>query len=331
MSEQKNDRLLTRFILIIAIIGALYFGYQVIFDADHTGEENPFEYNIEYFKKSDSTLPHYAETGQIELANNEWRGITLDAYDHIYLTGAGKLIKFSDYNTSEEFNINGTGHCIAIDPGGYYYIGMGDYVAVYDSSGNIISRINLPGSRPLTTSLTFGAEYLYVADAGGHIVWKMDKKGNAVQRIGEKDSERDIPGFIIPSPFFDVAIDPDNFLWVANPGRHSLENYTADGGLRSSWGHYAMEIAGFCGCCNPTHFAILTDGSFVTSEKGIPRVKIYNRIGELTAIVASAALFDEGTEGLDIAIDSKQQIYILDPKRKQIRIFTKTNGETDDV
>jgi hypothetical protein len=47
--------------------------------------------------------------------------------------------------------------------------------------------------------------------------------------------------------------------------------------------------------------------------------------------VASAALFDEGTEGLDIAIDSKQQIYILDPKRKQIRIFTKTNGETDDV
>jgi len=84
-----------------------------------------------------------------------------------------------------------------------------------------------------------------------------------------------------------------------------------------------MELEGFCGCCNPTHMAIMQDGSFVTSEKGIARVKVYNRIGELTSVVASAEQFDEGTEGLDIAVDSRQHIYVLDPKRKQIRIFTK--------
>jgi hypothetical protein len=120
-----------------------------------------------------------------------------------------------------------------------------------------------------------------------------------------------------------VAIDPDNFLWVVNPGRHSLEKYSADGGLRSSWGSYGMELEGFCGCCNPTHIAIRQDGAFVTSEKGIARVKVYNRIGKLISVVASARQFDEGTEGLDIALDTKQNIYILDPKRKQVRIFTK--------
>ena len=331
MSEQKNDRLLTRVILTIAIIGTLYFGYRVISDAYDTDQENPFEYNIEHFKKGDSTLQHYTETSQIEIPINMWRGIAIDAYDRIYVTGSNKFLIFSDNSESDEYAINGTGLCITVDPKGDCFIGMGDHIVVYDSSGNMQSRINLQGNRPLTTSLTLSKKYLYVADAGGHIVWQLDKKGKIIQRIGEKDGKRDIPGFIIPSPYFDVAIDPDNFLWVVNPGRHSLENYNADGGLRSSWGFYSMELNGFCGCCNPTHMAILPDGSFITSEKGIARVKVYNRIGKLTSIVASAAQFDEGTTGLDIVIDSKQQIYILDPKRHKVRIFTKIDGLAKNV
>jgi DNA-binding beta-propeller fold protein YncE len=323
MPEQKSDRRLTTVILTIAIIGAIYFGYRVISDSPDNNPENPFEYNIEHYKKSDSSLHHYIESGQIKLADNEWLGIALDATGQIFVTGTEKLLIFDKEYKPVSYNIGGTGLCIAVDEGGKSFIGMGDHIDVYDSSGKLQYQIKLEGNRPLTTSLSLSKEYLYVADAGGHIVWQFDKKGTIIQRIGEKDKKRDIPGFVIPSPFFDVAIDPDNFLWVVNPGRHSLENYTADGGLRSSWGHYAMELEGFCGCCNPTHMAILQDGSFVTSEKGIARVKVYNRIGELTSVVASAEQFDEGTEGLDIAVDSRQHIYILDPKRKQIRIFTK--------
>jgi hypothetical protein len=88
-----------------------------------------------------------------------------------------------------------------------------------------------------------------------------------------------------------------------------------------------MSIEGFCGCCNPTHIAILRDGSFVTSEKGIARVKIYNRLGNLISLVAGPDQFIEGTEGLDLATDSEQRIYVLDPKQKAIRIFEK-NDET---
>ena len=28
--------------------------------------------------------------------------------------------------------------------------------------------------------------------------------------------------------------------------------------LRSFWGDYSMKIDGFCGCCNPSHFAFLS-------------------------------------------------------------------------
>jgi hypothetical protein len=88
-----------------------------------------------------------------------------------------------------------------------------------------------------------------------------------------------------------------------------------------------MEIEGFCGCCNPSHFAFLEDGSFVTSEKGIARVKVYNRLGDLVSVVAGPDQFKEGVEGLDLAIDSKQRIYVLDPLEKAIRVFEINRSE----
>lgn len=82
-----------------------------------------------------------------------------------------------------------------------------------------------------------------------------------------------------------------------------------------------MEIEGFCGCCNPSHFAIREDGSFVTSEKGIPRIKVYDRLGRLASVVAGPDSFDEGTVGLDLALDSAQRVLVLDPARRAVRIF----------
>jgi len=332
MSDQKKDRLLTGLIISISVLGAVYFGYQAISDTNETSGENPFEYNIEHFKKSDSTLHHYEEISQISLERNEWYGIAVDITDKIYVTGVNKYQTFDPYrNQSGEYPIDGTGFCIAVGSNGNTYIGLGDHINVYDSTGALKTGITLAGNRPLTTSLAITDSNIFVADAGGHIVWQLDKTGKIIKRIGAKNEKREIPGFVIPSPFFDVAIDPDNFIWAVNPGRHSLENYTSDGGLRSSWGFYSMELPGFCGCCNPTHIAILDDGSFITSEKGIPRIKVYNRIGKLTSVVASAAQFDEGTEGLDMAVDSKQQIYVLDRKRYQIRIFTKIDERDKDA
>jgi hypothetical protein len=50
-------------------------------------------------------------------------------------------------------------------------------------------------------------------------------------------------------------------------------------------------------------------------------VKVYNRLGELVSIVAAPDQFSEGVVGLDLAVDSLQRIYVLDPKGKAVRIF----------
>ena len=81
-----------------------------------------------------------------------------------------------------------------------------------------------------------------------------------------------------------------------------------------------MKIEGFSGCCNPAHFAILDDNSFITSEKGMPRIKIYDQHGQFTGIVAPPAAFN-GTLAPDIAVDKQNRLIALDFERQQVRIF----------
>jgi len=325
-SEEKNNRLLTRAIISISVLGIIYFGYRALSENSGVNEDNPFEYNIESFKESGAELLHYSEINQIPLGFQHISGIAIGLDGNIYVTG-DKSILIIDNKAQAQSNISTseTAHCIAVDENGDLFLGMNDHIELYDPEGTKKAQWESPGDEAIITSITTSKEYVFVADAGNSIVWKYDKSGNILLRIGEKNEDKEIPGFIVPSPFFDVSIDPDGFLWVVNPGRHSLENYTFDGDLRSSWGEFSMEIEGFCGCCNPIHIAVLDDGKFITSEKGIARIKVYNRLGNLESVVAGPDQFMEGTKGLDLAKDSGGRIYVLDPRKRAVRIFEKDN------
>ena len=142
---------------------------------------------------------------------------------------------------------------------------------------------------------------------------------------------------MIPSPYFDLAIGSDGLLRVVNPGRHRIEAYTFNGDLEFWWGKPSPNVEGFCGCCNPVNFVILADGSFVTCEKGLVRVKVYNEEGDFIGVVASPEQLIKSSDtkicqipancqvgGFDLAVDNQQRILVLDTLRNVIRIFTKT-------
>jgi hypothetical protein len=74
--------------------------------------------------------------------------------------------------------------------------------------------------------------------------------------------------------------------------------------------------------------AIRKDGSFVTSEKGLVRVKIYAPSGELVGVVAPAKDFEKGIHGLDLAVDSKDRILVLDPGTSTVRVYALKRGES---
>jgi len=320
----KKDKILTGAILTVSVAGVLYFGYRAIRDNAKNDQQNPFAYDIKSYEASGADLVHYSEVGRIPIELPKVSGIAVGPEDRIYVSGNDSVHVFnSDGTMRSSFDTNMPIWCLASDGNYNLYLGMEDHVEVYDQKGVKKASWDSLGEQAIITSLAVSKTSVFVADAGNKIVWKFDKSGTRLQRIGDKNEAKDIPGFVIPSPYFDVAVDPDGFLWVANTGRHSLENYTVDGDFRTSWGEFGMEIQGFSGCCNPSHFVILEDGSFVTSEKGLPRVKVYNRIGYLVSVVAPTEQFMEGTVGLDLAVDSAQRIYVLDPMQKLVRIFAK--------
>lgn len=322
--KKRTDRILTGVIILVSVTGMIYFGLRAVSDNMEADKENPFEYDVTTYEAAEADLYHYTESQPVQMDMEVLSGLAMDKDDHLYVSGDRSIVKMTNRGTIlSTLSTPGTARCMAVDRRDHLYVGMGDHVAVYDEKGVRKAAWESPGKTAMITSIAIADPYVYIADAGNRIVWKYDKSGTRLGRIGDKNQAKDIPGFVIPSPYFDVAVDPDGFLWAANTGRHSLENYTAEGDLRTSWGSYSMNMEGFCGCCNPSHFIILEDGSFVTSEKGIARVKVMNTGGELIAVVAGSDQFVPGTVGLDLAVDSHENIYVLDPKKKMVRVFKK--------
>jgi sugar lactone lactonase YvrE len=102
---------------------------------------------------------------------------------------------------------------------------------------------------------------------------------------------------------------------------HQVQAYTAEGDLEASWGKPSLEIQGFCGCCNPCNIALLPDGSVVTAEKGIPRVKVYSAAGAFESVVAPPDALSTAAAGTDLVVDSQGRVLVLDPPARAIRVF----------
>lgn len=169
---------------------------------------------------------------------------------------------------------------------------------------------------------------MFVADAGNKIVYHFDRNGQLLNTIGEKDPEAGFNGFIIPSPHFDLAIGREGQLWVVNPGKHEFLAFNKNGELFSSWSRTSMQLDGFSGCCNPGNIALLPDGSFVTSEKGIERIKIHLPSGDYKCVVAGPDQFSPGTVHIDLAVNSKGRIYTLDAKSGIVKYFEENHNLT---
>ena len=273
-------------------------------------------------QETDSGPRLYEESKRIPLHGIQYRGISVGNTGRIYAVGDHTLLILDGFGTPlREVILEGEATCISSHDEDVLYIGMTDHVEEYSADGVRKDIWAGLGSNAIITSIAVAHDMVYVADAGNRLVMGFSKSGRLETIIGNKRAGAD--SFIIPSPYFDIAAGPDNSLWVAHTGRRQLEKYTPDGTLISSWGESSTHAEGFAGCCNPSHFAILPDGSFVTSEKGIPRVKLYDPNGEFVGMVAGPDRFMKGATGLDIAVNGREEILILDPGKGNIRVFQK--------
>jgi hypothetical protein len=290
--------------------------------AQGRGETNPWAYDVSRYMSTDPSLVHYREFSTFKSPGSDPRCLALDESSQLWIASGRNLIEVSGEGAVQsEFSAPGEVRSLAAG-GEHLYVALRDQVVVFDRKG--VQRALWPalGGKAYFTGIAAGEDDVFVADAGNRIVHRFDSSGKPVNRIGARDKARDIPGFIVPSPFFSVALGRDGLLRVTNPGRHRVELYTPEGDLELAWGRPGAAIQNFCGCCNPIDLALLPDGRTVTFEKGIPRVKVHAATGEFESVVAGPETFAENARvcgpndctlgGMDGGVDERGRILILD-------------------
>ncbi|WP_167605469.1 hypothetical protein [Maribellus sediminis] len=287
-------------------------------------EANKFEFSVDEFKNVPEELIQYKETKNFNPGFEKPAGLRISD-DQIYLVG-DRVLKQIDKSGQliREIDLDDEPSTVEVSAD-RIYIAFKNSIQIYDKSGHLIDEWRLDNENSLITAIGAADDNVFVADAGTRRILRFSVAGELLNEIKGKASADDLHGFIIPSPYFDLDITEYDDLWVVNPGLHTLEQYTEDGNLREHWRASGARTEGFSGCCNPAHFCFLPDGSFVTSEKGLVRIKVYKPSGEFSGVVAAPTKFEDKIEGEapDVAVDSEGNIYALDFDRKVLRVFEK--------
>jgi len=300
-----------------------------------------FKYEVNELARIDPNMILYEESaGAIKTGFANTHGIAVDSKGSVYVAGDKAIRIFAQSGDRlGEIKLDDTPRCLTVTTDCTIYAGMKDHVEVYDAQGQKQASWDSLGKDAILTSIAVSEDNVFVADAGNRIVIRYDTEGSIIIKIGRKDSIRNIPGFAIPSPYFDIAVPKDGLLRVVNPGRLRIEAYTLEGDIEFWWGQPSAALEGFCGCCNPVNIAVLPDGGFVTCEKGLVRVKIYNSGGSFVGVVAGPEQFGAGgkssicmlpeecqTGGFDVAVDREGRIFVLDTVDNIVKVFSRVKG-----
>lgn len=297
------------------------------------GEE--FTYDISHLQKTDPALIRCQEVKRFATGMERPRFLAAGPDGTIWVAGEAGIRKFSaSGEQAGQFAFKNAVWSLAVRADGTILAGQKDQITVLDASGTEKAVWTGFDKSFLPTGIAEFKDALYVADAKNRKVLKLDGSGKAVGEIGKRDKDSGARGFVVPSPYFCVRVAKDGLIRVSNPGAHLIEAYTPEGTFEVAWGKASFAVEGFCGCCNPVSFDLLPDGSFVTTEKGLPRVKLYNPHGEFSGVVAGPDAFPEylaaanggasetATAGIYTAVDPRGRILVLDSVGRDVRIYT---------
>jgi hypothetical protein len=215
-------------------------------------------------------------------------------------------------NFSAMYPIQAEAECVSFGDNGRLYLGTGNYVSVLDTETGLINEWTVLDERSIITSVAVSGENVFVADAGTATVWVFDSLG-MLQSV--------IEDFFVPSPYFDVAAAAGGLAWIVDPGRHTIALYNAAGERSAAFGRYSPAVDGFGGCCNPANIALRADGTIITAEKGIMRVKLFDQNGDFRGLAAAPEDFPFYDSEIDVVSGSSNEILVLSPLARKICVF----------
>ncbi|MCA9444814.1 MAG: NHL repeat-containing protein [Candidatus Omnitrophica bacterium] len=266
------------------------------------------------------------------------RGLAFDSEDRLHIAGSGGVvIADTDGSVIREFSPKGLISGITVDEDGSMFLCHATRVQHLDPEGKQVTLWGEAGKERgqfgYLTGIALSGAMLYLADAGNRRITRYAINGDYVDEID---------GFSIPSAYFDCGIDGKGDLYVGHTSKHQVEKYDGNHELVEVWGEYGSDPEKFCGCCNPTHIAVYPDGNVATTEKGIPRLKVYGPYGNLLAYLSPEQLglspdphflkqlqensdgslpCHDGWPGMPLAVSKNLRLAVAIPGTGEIKIY----------
>jgi len=308
-NSKMNKKLLAFFSVLIVVV---FIGYMIFDSIRPEGFANKADKTID-----NNSLPdNWKISGELKLTEGSLKAVTVSPNGKIY-TGGDSFVSCYDKDLKLIWNLETPYPVTSLSNyGDTVFASTMELILIISSRGEIKDEWGPFEDNGIITSVTSNKSYVAFADAGNKMLFILDKTGGVKKLIGQNDGQ-----FIIPSPYFDVALNSDNTLFVANTGHRRVETRSIEGILKSYFGEPGTAPGAFCGCCNPAHFIIIPNG-FVTAEKGINRIKILNKSGEFVEYVSSKNKFMPSIP-LDLASADGNTIYAAYRADSKIYIFTR--------
>ncbi|QDU57896.1 NHL repeat-containing protein [Aeoliella mucimassa] len=259
------------------------------------------------------------EQGSRVLFEMRLAGIAVDPDDRLLAVGDDHIKQFSDTGELEQqIPLPGLGWCVLAEDDALW-VGMDGALFQLDREGKRIRTIRNNQLGRITSIAAVG-DHLLLADATNRTIHEFTRDGKYLGEVGTKANTR---GYMIPNGLLDLCSEASTeTLLVAHPQKHRIERFNDAGELIDKWGKFGMHSpADFGGCCNPTNIAVAADGVIAVSEKAPPRVKFYSSVGEYLTLIESP-LFNPNTANIDLAFDSTGNLYVSDPARRAIELFS---------
>jgi len=302
----KMNKKLTSFFAQIIILA--FIGY-MIYDASSGPKKADVAVN-----QTDTVIANsWMIDTTYKVTLGELNSVTVSPGGVIFI-GGDTFIESLDSSLQTLWTINPENKVTALAVSGdTLYASTQETILLFSKDGKQISEWGPYELESIITSVSANSRLVAFADAGNKRVYILRKNGELYAMAGMTGE-----GFVIPSPYFDVALSEDH-MYAANTGNHRLETWSLEGSYESQFGEPGTAPGAFCGCCNPAHFTLVPDG-FIIAEKGINRIKVLDPTGAFVEFVSNDNNFVPSVP-LDVAAASSK-IYAANKADSTLYIFS---------
>lgn len=296
---------------IVSLLIILTFIGYIIYDSITSGrQENSTEETGNYKEPPDM----WNIDKEFLISDGQLFAVAVSEKGQIYL-GGDSFLSCYDNSISKIWDLRMPGKITALTVSGdTVYAGSEELIFLVSAGGKMITEWGPYEAGSIITSISADRKNVAFADAGVKRIFILRKNGEVISMLGQADNQ-----FIIPSPYFDVALSGEGLIYAANTGYRRIETWTIEGFLKGQFGEPGTAPGAFCGCCNPAHFAVIPQG-FLTAEKGINRIKILSKDGEFVEFVSSKNSFTSSVP-LDVASRDGKTIYAANPADSKLYVF----------